>query len=160
MARYIELRRGDIHITLLMQSTRPFKNLEEYRVHCCHYVERFIADGTWPCLPCGAVGWQYDPDDPPCPVEVNKGRRRLKCQACGGTGIGDRATIQRAYRNEIERWRKRVSHESRHLDLLMSAAGKLTDDELTTLIHYLSRDHRHKMALPYDAGGKTRVLKI
>lgn len=88
---------------------RPHKNLEEFRQKSIG-IYKFREDvGFWPCLKCNSYGRIYDPNDPPCPIEGNKLRNRIKCQLCNGTGRGDRRVLVEEYRNDIREWRVRLN---------------------------------------------------
>ena len=56
-----------------VKPVRPYRSLQEFATKQ-HWLGLYPAD-KWPCLACSGRGWNYDPQDPPCPVEGNRDRR-------------------------------------------------------------------------------------
>jgi hypothetical protein len=108
---------------------RPYRNLEEYR----RYIVRFGSTKEWPCLECRGCGRIYDPDDPPCPIEGNKLRNRIKCPKCKGSGEGSRKEIREAYKAIIDKWKQDCLEFDRSQALRKSGLAKLTTDERKAL---------------------------
>src|SRR5271157_5595136 len=84
---------------LRTKPTRPYRNLTDF---VSKY--QYLSKRQWPCLACRGRGWDYDPEDPPCPVEFNNGRRTIPCAACKGTGEGTKTACAKAYREAIQKY--------------------------------------------------------
>src|SRR5208282_3042467 len=80
---------------------RPYRNLTDF---VSKY--QYLTSREWPCLACRGRGWDYDPEDPPCPIEGNRGRNTVPCTACGGSGNGTKAACVKAYREAIQRFKE------------------------------------------------------
>lgn len=157
MGKYLEVKAGKTTICKLRISERPFRNLHEYRVSCCHYVESLIKDpNAWPCLFCGAAGWIYHPDEKPCPVEGMKMARRIKCPVCSGTRLGTKAQIEEAYKKRIDSWRKESEAERERNNLLACALSKLSQKEVDVLLSVMG-EHETSM---YDKNPKIVTLGV
>lgn len=76
---------------------RPYRNLTDF---VSKY--QYLTKREWPCLACRGRGWDYDPEDPPCPIEGNRGRNTVPCAACGGSGEGTKTACVQAYREAIK----------------------------------------------------------
>lgn len=82
------------------------------------YIE-FVADSVYgwdfrkglPCPCCRGRGWLYDPNDPPCPIEGNKMRDRIKCQKCVGNGRGEFDSEWKKAYNKYKAHEKRKQKE-------------------------------------------------
>lgn len=117
---------------------KPACSLEEYRRACCQHREKDILDvDFWPCLYCCADGWVYDSEDPPCPVEGNKMRRRLKCPRCEGSRQSDRRTIAAAYRDAISNWNYAREKAQKTIRILCDTLRNLSTEQTALLIRYL-----------------------
>lgn len=67
----------------------------------------FLNKNPYPCVCCRGHGTIWDPNDPPCPIEGNKLRNRIKCQHCGGSGKGTRKEILSEYNKWLKDYKKR-----------------------------------------------------
>ncbi len=85
---------------LRTKPNRPYRNLTDF---VSKY--QYLSKREWPCLVCRGRGWDYDPEDPPCPIEGNRGRNTIPCAACGGSGEGTKAACIKAYREAIQRFK-------------------------------------------------------
>ena len=65
---------------------RPYANLLDFASRGLWWDSKRLGH-VWPCMTCKGKGWDYDPNDPPCPIEGNKMRDRLRCSTCSGTGV-------------------------------------------------------------------------
>lgn len=74
---------------------------------------QWVNDKGWACTECAGLGWNYDPDEQPDPVEGYKLCRRLKCKSCNHTGINenDRGYYEKLYDSivrqnqlDIDKW--------------------------------------------------------
>lgn len=112
-----------------IRQKRPYKSLAEFceKQGC---LGRKLDHGEYPCLTCRGRRWVYDPNDPPCPIEGNKMRNTLKCDACAGTGRSTRKACAAAYQKVIDEWKKEVTEYDRLEALRKSAIEKLTADEI------------------------------
>ena len=108
---------------------RPYKHLADFvQKHGCGQ-----PPGKYPCLACRGRGTVYDPEDPPCPVEGNRGRRTVACTACGGSGEGTREACRQACRKTVEAYRQEKAEYDRLVCLRHEAIQRLTKDEIAAL---------------------------
>lgn len=89
--------------------------------------------GKWPCLTCHGHGWTYDPCDPPCPVEGNQYRLRLKCPSCKGSGEGPKEACRQAYQAILDDYQRKLRAYRQLLALKKQALQKLTKEERTAI---------------------------
>lgn len=114
--------------------TRPYRSLAEFRTKVVwpHTLSRERLEENpdkWPCLECKAIGTIYDPEDPPCPVEGNKLRNRIKCPGCGGTRFGPKAKVVEAYGKALAEFKEKLRRWEERKATLRSAWRKLTPAE-------------------------------
>lgn len=108
---------------------RKYKNLQEYNDGRSLTCKKH----KWPCLACDGYGRIYDPDDPPCPIEGNKMRNKLKCQICSGTGAGTKEEVMQEYKEYIKNFKLQLSKYNELLKHKKSALKKLTQQEIKAL---------------------------
>ena len=87
----------------------------------------------WPCLACRGRGWNYDPTDPPCPIEGNRSRRTLECATCGGSGCGTRKAVAEAYRQLVEAFKAEKADYDRLVTVHKAAFKRLTVKQMQAL---------------------------
>ena len=110
---------------------RPYRSLQEFATKQ-HWLGLHPAD-KWPCLACSGRGWNYDPQDPPCPVEGNRDRRTVPCAACGGSGQGTKEACRKAYQEAIARFRQEAKEYEGFVKARRQALKKLTAEEVQAL---------------------------
>lgn len=101
------------------------------------YVEKHrhpaLRSVIYTCRECGGCGWIYDPRDPPCPIEGNKMRDRIKCPFCHGSGATTREEMLQRY----EQWRENYLGELAEYEMALAryeaALAKLTDEDRRVL---------------------------
>lgn len=126
----------------LIKPKRPFKNIEEFRRHIAAYGKRKLFENNaslYPCIDCDAKGWIYDPDDPPCRIEGNKMRDKIKCLRCAGSSVMLGKDFRVAYKELIEQWKKEIIKWKKFQLILKSAKKKmaiLTKAEKDALGYY------------------------
>lgn len=93
--------------------------------------------GLFPCRKCRGQGWEYDPDDPPDPVEGYKLVRRLKCEVCKGQKHSSLSEDKAAFECYIEyhknSYQQKMTEYEKHNITVESALAKLTADEVSAL---------------------------
>lgn len=93
--------------------------------------------GSYPCVACRGKGWDYDPDDPPDPVEGYKLVRRLKCSKCKGQKYSTSAEDKAGFENFIEESRRnyeaKVKEYENHTKTVAEALSKLNEVEINAL---------------------------
>lgn len=96
----------------------------------------------WPCPDCSGKGWIYDPNDPPCPIEGNKCRDRLKCIHCKATGYDDnnREYWEQAYLKELKDKKEREKQDKKDLRKVISILKRIPSHSLDFLELY-ARHH-------------------
>jgi len=91
----------------------------------------------YPCRACRGLGYYYDPDDPPDPVEGYKLVRRLTCKTCQGKKFTLDKEDKKAFKNyckEVKRQEKLEQLDyKQHCKLIASAFKKLTSEEKEAL---------------------------
>ena len=113
---------------------RPYRNLAEFCAKRAWPGRRAVPGETfYPCLTCLGRTWVYDPHDPPCPVEGNKMRNTLQCEACGGTGRSSREACSAAYRKVIAEWKEKATRYDRLAALRKEALSRLKPDHVVAL---------------------------
>lgn len=110
---------------------RPYRNLADYLTKA--YYGKPHVEGAYPCTHCGGDGWVYDPDDPPCPIEGNKMRTRLKCTACAGSKQGPRDAVVRRYNHALAQWREKKAQHVHRVREFTRLAQQLSDADLVLL---------------------------
>lgn len=113
---------------------RPYRNFVEFCL-CRTYSANRLTPGRpfYPCLTCGGRGRNYDPEDPPDPVEGNKHRHTLECKGCKGSGESDRKTCFAAYSQILNKWHVEIALFQAHVKRRLNALAKLTEDEIKAL---------------------------
>jgi len=93
--------------------------------------------GLFPCRKCRGQGWEYDPDDPPDPVEGYKLVRRLKCEVCKGQKHSslpeDKAAFECYIENHRKSYQQKMAEYGKHNITVESALAKLTAEEVSAL---------------------------
>jgi len=89
------------------------------------------------CTECHGYGWIYDPNDPPSPVDGNRGRDRLTCQKCKGSGEGKLSDYNEQWKNSQEYHKEQVEKYKRDMILYKSILAKLTEEELDYIRRYV-----------------------
>jgi len=114
---------------------RPYKSFADYTQWVwghkgySGYNVRRLSGGEWPCIFCGGNSTIYDPDDPPCPIEGNKMRDRIKCPSCNGTGKGNKEVHQKTYKETVNRYKRDMEQYKLNVEAVKSGLEKLTDIE-------------------------------
>ena len=135
------------HVIGTMRQVAPTPTLGAIRLRYCAWDAQQRDLEFWPCLPCSAKGWIYDPSEKPCPVEGYKMVSRLNCPLCKGSGRGDKAAVEAVYRLEKNRhaiWRKAQTEK---LAALKTVLAKLDWEEVLLLKETLGRFE----SAPHDA---------
>lgn len=83
----------------------------------------------WACRACKGCGTVWDPNDPPCPIEGNKMRGRIKCPECGGTGEGSREEYREALKMRREEYKTRLEGYKEQQALIRGLRKKLNKAE-------------------------------
>ena len=86
-----------------------------------------------PCLVCYARGWQYHPDSQTDPVEGNRHRETVRCEACKGTGQGTKKVCFKAYTEILNLWHIAVTIFKANVTRRQRALAKLTEQEIEAL---------------------------
>ena len=108
---------------------RPARSLRDF----VNRLNRSGLDIEWPCLTCYGHGWLYDPKDPPCPVEGNRNRRALRCDACNGTGAGSKTACKEAYRKAIAEYEAEKRRYEGLIQTRKEALKRLTKRQIEAL---------------------------
>jgi hypothetical protein len=110
---------------------RPYQSLADFRNRTLYFDEQFFEENPnkWPCLECKGVGTIYDPNDPPCPVEGNKMRDRIKCPRCGGCRHIPKEEFAKAYREIINEYLEEKAEYQALVKAKRSGLKKLTKAE-------------------------------
>lgn len=108
---------------------RSYKNFDEFLAHKRAYWFK----GIYPCPECWGNTRIYDPDDPPCPVEGNKMRSRIKCPTCKGTGESSKQELLKVYRKAVDRDNHILQEWKRNENMRITILGKLTQEEINFL---------------------------
>ena len=114
-----------------VKPVRPYRSLQEFATKQ-HWLGLHPAD-KWPCLACRGRGWNYDPTDPPCPIEGNRSRRTLECATCGGSGCGPRKAVAEAYRQLVEAFKTEKADYDRLVKVYKAAIKRLTVKQIQAL---------------------------
>src|SRR5271166_1261865 len=108
---------------------RPNKHLADFvQKHGCGQ-----PPGKYPCLACRGRGIVYDPADPPCPVEGNRGRRTIACTACGGSGESTQEACRKAYKDAIARFHAEAHDYKALVKIRQEALASLTKEQVQAL---------------------------
>lgn len=96
-------------------------------------VRDMLADGRWPCPACFGRGWDYDPNDRPCPIEGNKMRNRITCPECEGAGTGSRIPWVDLWERRRDRFLDVAAAHEAQRAMMCQALAKLTPEEAAAL---------------------------
>lgn len=96
-------------------------------------VREMLADDKWPCPVCLGREWDYDPNDPPCPIEGNKMRNRITCPDCGGSGHGERSWWKNQWLAVHAQRIAEISAFASVRAVMRQALDKLTPEEAAAL---------------------------
>lgn len=110
--------------------------LHSYVLHTCGHSTRVInilAQGDWPCPQCNGLGRDWDPDDPPCPIEGNKMRNRITCPRCNGTRVTTRSEWQQMLDAAVARHNADARERMTQRAVMRQALDKLTAEEAAAL---------------------------
>lgn len=121
----------------ITEPARPYRTFDDYRrrVSITSGATGYFAEnpGKYPCLDCRGLGLVYDPEDPPDTIEGNKGRRRIKCQKCGGSRCGTKEELKAAYKEITEKYLRDKAEYQTLVRRRRSALRKLTKWEIAAL---------------------------
>lgn len=96
-----------------------------------------IIDGNLPCFECRGYGWEYDENDPPCPIEGNKCRRKINCGFCNTKGYSKDIYNKRRWLEDYKRAKNeakiRLKEWRRTYRIARKAVKKLNQEELECL---------------------------
>lgn len=110
--------------------------LNSYVLYTCGHSTRVInilAQGNWPCPQCDGLGRDWDPDDPPCPIEGNKMRNRITCPRCKGTRVTTRSEWQQMRDAAVARYNADARERMAQRAVMRQALDKLTTEEAAAL---------------------------
>lgn len=93
---------------MIQKPTRPFKNIEDFRIT---NLGMGFDTRSWPCMSCQGKG---------CPV-------------CNDTGAGTKKACQEAYNTIMGQYRCELATYNNIVSLAKSALGKLTKEELAAV---------------------------
>jgi hypothetical protein len=111
---------------------RLYKNFTDFCTKRS-WLGRKLEAGDYPCLECSGRRWQFAPGSQSDPVEGNKFRESVPCEACAGTGQSSRKACLKAYRQDVARWKAEVQRYDRLAKAKAAALKKLTDEEVEAL---------------------------
>lgn len=113
---------------------RPFVNFADFCIQRAKpYGRPKPGVAFYPCLVCVARGWHYHPDSQCDPVEGNKHRETVRCEACQGTGQGTKKVCFKAYTEILNRWHISVTIFKANVTRRQRALAKLTEQEIEAL---------------------------
>jgi hypothetical protein len=95
--------------------------------------EPFLTQGAFPCLTCDGDGWMWDPNDPPCPIEGNKMRDKIRCPKCLGKKTSTKAEFKEYHLARRAKTLGEHQKQVANLQLLQQALDKLTPEEYKIL---------------------------
>lgn len=119
-----------------LEMPRRLETLHNYVQSACLHagtVREMLADGKWPCHVCLGRGWDYDPNDRPCPIEGNKMRDRITCPECGGGGYGERDWWERRWQLARDQRAAEINAFESVRAVMRQALDKLTTEEAAAL---------------------------
>jgi len=113
-----------------IRPVRPYRSLDDFRAKHTRFNLR---PAVWPCLDCRGLGGVYDPDDPPCPVEGDRYRRIIRCEACRGTGEGTKAACHQAYKAAVAAYHEEAREFNALAQIRKEALRILTKEQIHAL---------------------------
>lgn len=113
----------------MKKPTKP-NLVRKSKAEIANFYRTWGAKQVWPCVECRGHGKIYDPEDPPCPIEGNKGRHKIRCPKCDGTGEGQESDYSKLLKEAKEKHKIAVANYNKDLGLYNSIMKKLTDEEL------------------------------
>ena len=145
------IKKNGYTLAEVVRPQKPYESLEEFRREGFLLCEPQRSDSNfWPCTLCNGKGWVYDPDDPPCVVEGNKLRNRLKCQLCKGTSKGSKELVERLYENRMSEFEEADAVFEDDLELFIGAIARLRDEDISILLDWLGKVERNQYSTYKD----------
>lgn len=107
-----------------------FMDFYNKEIHSWRFSGKNLTDNIYPCLNCNGCGIIYDPDDPPCIIEGNKLRNRIKCTRCLGSKIGYIDEWKRLYKIRVDYYNNNYKKYKQDNVIYNSILLKLNKEEL------------------------------